>query len=471
MAKKKNVGIIVGCVAIAAAIGTSTINAHNKNDGLSVYIPNAGIARALEEYSTESDEQKAELTALISRTVMLSADDVKRQSNNIDINKEPSSDETNKTSDDTTNPMTKDTTQDTTVAPTEPVTEEPTTEEPTTEAPSFYDTIAMSQVDNYVNVRTLPSTDGDIVGKIYNNCAATILEVVGDWYKIESGNVQGYIKAEYFVTGDAAEAVAIQCGNVFATVTTEVLNVRAGQGTDTELLTQLPLGGKFDVVEYGDGWVYLEIDADVKGWVSMDYVDISVQFDQAITLEEEQAKIAEENRLAQEAAEAARIAKEAKRAEEAERQRQAAAAKQNETPKETPQANNNPPSQALDSASALRNAVVAYALQFVGNSYKYGGTSLTNGTDCSGFTLSVYANFGYSLNRVSGDQASNGSAVSVDSLLPGDLLFYSNGGRGIGHVALYIGNGQVVHASTPATGIKISSAYYRTPITARRIIN
>lgn len=113
---------------------------------------------------------------------------------------------------------------------------------------------------------------------------------------------------------------------------------------------------------------------------------------------------------------------------------------------------------------------MAYALQFVGNPYVYGGTSLTNGTDCSGFTMSVYSYFGYSLPHQSGMQSGYGTPVSTDSLLPGDLLFYSSGGRGIGHVALYIGNGQVVHASTPATGIKISSAFYRTPICARRLI-
>ncbi len=457
--KRKDVSIIVGCAVIASAIGCTTINAQNKTNELSVNIPNAGIASVLENYNTESDGQKAELSALITQTVMAAENTAPEQKDNIDT--QTSSAETTDTA---TEPQT-------TVPETEPV-----TEEPTTEAPSFYDTIAMSQVDNYVNVRSLPSTDGEILGKIYNNCAATIIETVGDWYKIESGNVQGYIKAEYFVTGDAAEAVAMACRNVFATVTTEVLNVRAGQGTDTELLTQIPYGEKFDVIQYGDGWVYLDIDGDIQGWVSMDYVDISVHFNTAVTLEEEQAKLEEEARRAREAEEAARIAEEARRAEQAaaeERDRQAAEARraqQNEAAREAQQAYENTVNES-DSASAMRNAVVAYALQYVGYPYRYGGTSLTNGTDCSGFTLSVYAHFGYGLNRVSSDQAYNGVEVSIDSLLPGDLLFYSNGGRGIGHVALYIGNGQVVHASTPATGIKISDYMYRTPITARRIIN
>lgn len=440
---KKNIAVLTGCLAMSVIAGAGTIYAQSKTEKLSVYIPNAGIALALDNYDIEDDEKKAELSALIKHTVAA----------------------TQETTEETTEPMPETTT--------EPVTEEETTtEETTTEAPvetSVYDSIAMSQVDNYVNVRSLPSTDGEIVGKIYNNCAATILGTEGDWYKIESGNVTGYIKSEYFVIGEEAKAVAIQCGYVKATVTTETLNVRDGQGTDNRLLTQLPEGGEFDVIQYGDGWVYLNVDEDIQGWVSMDYVDIDVVFDTAITLEEEQAKLEEERRLAEEAAEAERIANEAREAEQRRKQEaaQQAAASQEETEQTTTTVNE---TYDTSTSAALRNAVVAYALQFVGNPYVYGGSSLTNGTDCSGFTMSVYAKFGYSLPHQSGSQSGCGTRVSLDSLLPGDLLFYSNGGSGIGHVALYIGNGQVVHASTPSTGIKISSANYRTPICAVRII-
>lgn len=439
--RKKNLVVATGCLIVSAVIGAGTINAQNRTDKLSVNIPSAGIALALDNYNIENDAKKAELSALITHTVAA-----------------PNPDET-----------------ETTAAPeqvTEPVTEiETTTEETTTPEPvqtSIYDSIAMSQVDNYVNVRSLPSTDGEIVGKIYNNCAATIIGTEGDWYKIESGNVSGYIKSEYFVTGEAAKAVAIQCGYVNATVTTETLNVRDGQGTDNKLLTQLPEGGVFDVIQYGDGWVYLNVDEDIQGWVSMDYVDIDVKFDTAITLEEEQAKIEEERRRAAEAAEAERIANEAKKAEAQRKQQQAA---QNSKPQsQSPSQPTVGETYDTSTSAALRNAVVAYALQFVGNPYVYGGSSLTNGTDCSGFTMSVYAKFGYSLPHQSGSQSGCGTRVSLDSLLPGDLLFYSNGGSGIGHVALYIGGGQVVHASTTSTGIKISSVNYRTPICAVRII-
>lgn len=467
--KKRELSILAGCVAIAATIGVTTITAQNKNDRLVVDIPNAGIAKILDNYNAETQEAKAGLTALITNTVALASNDVKAKT--IEDKTTGGTATNSTTAAETTQAPTQASTQEQTQATTqETTTVQETTQEQTTEEPSYYDTIAMSQVDNYVNVRSVPSTDGEIVGKIYNNCAATIVATEGEWYKIESGNVSGYIKSEYFITGDAAEAKALECRNVFATVTTEVLNVRSGQGTDCELLTQLPLGGVFDVIEYGDGWVYLEVDGDVKGWVSMDYVDISVHFDTAVTLEEEQAKLEEERRLAEEAEEAARIAREAKKAEDAARAQEEEARRQQEAEDSANAVEEYIQAEESGSASAMRNAVVAYALQFVGNPYVYGGTSLTNGTDCSGFTMSVYSNFGYGLNRTSTDQSYNGAAVSMDNLQPGDLLFYSNGGSGIGHVALYIGGGQVVHASTPATGIKISDVNYRTPITARRII-
>ena len=457
---KKNVLVVTGCLVITVLAGAGTVFGSAKQDKLSVNIPNAGIALALDNYSIDKTD-KAELSALVKNTVLAVENDenIVLDNGKTDL---AGTVEEETTEEETTEKVEEETTIEETT--------EETTEEETTvpeEEPSLYDSIAISQVSNYVNVRSLPSTDGDIVGKIYNDCAATILEVEGDWYKIESGNVQGYIKSEYFITGDEAEAAAIRCGYVNATVTADTLNVRDGQGTDCTLLTQLPQGGVFDVIEYGDGWVYLSVDGDVKGWVSMDYVEIDVAFDTAMTLEEEQAKIEEERRRAEAAAEAERIAREARAAEEAKRKEQEAIKQQ-----QAQQAAQDALQQTTDNSSsaALRNAVVAYALQFVGNPYVYGGTSLTNGTDCSGFTMSVYSYFGYSLPHQSGSQSGYGVAVSTDSLLPGDLLFYTNGGRGIGHVALYIGNGQVVHASTPATGIKISNAFYRTPICARRLI-
>lgn len=429
--------IVAGCFMGAVLASGYGINAQASE--LSTDMPSAGIAVALQHYYGESETKEADVMALLT-PIVGSAQETEPVQETVAETEAP------------------------TEAPTEAVTEPETT---------IYDTIAISHVDNYVNVRSAPTTESEIVGKIYNECAATILETDGEWYKIESGNVQGYINAKYFVTGEAAKELALQIGKVFATVNTMTLNVREGQGTDTSILTQLPEGEKYDVDHYGDGWVYLNVDEDVRGWVSQEFVDISVEFDKAVTLEEEQAMLAEQERLRKEAEEKERIAREAAEKEQARKQ---AAAKQQQSSSSqqsspAPSTQDTPSYTPSESSSAMQSAVVAYALQFVGNPYVYGGSSLTNGTDCSGFTMSVYAHFGYGLPHSSGSQSGCGYAVSLDSLQPGDLLFYTNdGGLGIGHVALYIGGGQIVHASTPATGIKISNAYYRTPVAARRIV-
>ena len=448
--KKKGIVSVTGLLAITMIAGTVTINAQSqKKEKLSMNIPDAGIAVALKNYDNKDENKKAEISAIMKDKVKEAQPQAEQQTDAA----------------------------------------QPETQAQTPAQTSIYDTLAMSQVEDYVNVRALPNTDAEIVGKIYNNCAATIIGTEGDWYKIKSGNVEGYINSQYFVTGEQAKAIATQCGFVNATVKTETLNVRESQNTDSRVLTQLPEGETYDVIQYGDGWVYLSVDGDIQGWVSMEFVDIDVKYNTALTLQEEQEKIAEEQKRAEEAAEAERLAKEAqaqKEAEEAKKAKEAEAARIKEQEKKSQASNNNSnaskqvkeePVQSTanvdtSSSSALRNAVVAYALQFVGNPYVYGGTSLTNGTDCSGFTMSVYAHFGYGLPHQSGSQSGCGVAVSTSSLLPGDLLFYSDGsGNGISHVALYIGNGQIVHASTPATGIKVSGAFYRTPMCAVRIIN
>ena len=117
--------------------------------------------------------------------------------------------------------------------------------------------------------------------------------------------------------------------------------------------------------------------------------------------------------------------------------------------------------------SSEGGSVAEFALQFVGNPYEYGGTSLTNGADCSGFVMSVYENFGVSLPHSSSADRSVGTEVAggLSNAQAGDIVCYS------GHVGIYIGNGQIVHASTEETGIKVSEADYRTPITVRRIFN
>ncbi|MBO5278114.1 MAG: SH3 domain-containing protein [Lachnospiraceae bacterium] len=323
---------------------------------------------------------------------------------------------------------------------------------------SEYENVAVSRCNDYVNVRSMPSTDGEIVGKIYDGCAATILERVGDWYKIESGSVEGYIKAEYFVTGEAAEALVDELAVKIGTVNTTTLFVRAGADINSDRITMVPLGEEFEIIDEENGWAKIEVDASASGWVSMDYLDIRVEFDVAISIEEEQRKIEE-----QEAAK--------RKAEEDLRAYQAAQAAQAEAERAAKEAQVQAAQQSVVSSipanssnAALREAIVSYALQFVGNPYVYGGNSLTNGTDCSGFVNLVYKEFGYSLTRRASLQYNDGRRISVDELQPGDLIFYPEpyDPNEIGHVAMYIGNGQVVHASTASTGIKISSYNYRT---------
>lgn len=317
--------------------------------------------------------------------------------------------------------------------------------------PSEYDNIAIARVSYYVNMRSEPNEESEILGKIYNNSAATILEEDGDWYLVKSGTVTGYIKAEYFVTGDEAEALANEVGTRIAKVNTTTLKVRNDASLDATVQTLVPIEEEMEVVEELDGWVKVKIDSDVLGFVSAEYVDLRTDFVQAESIEEEQARIAKEEAERKAAEEAARAADEAakKKASKSSKSKTATAST----------------SASSGTTSGSRQAIVSYALQFVGNPYVWGGTSLTNGADCSGFTQSVFGDNGISISRTSRSQGSGGREVSVDNIQPGDLLFYSNGSS-INHVAIYIGNGQVVHASTEKTGIKISNAFYRTPCKA-----
>lgn len=330
---------------------------------------------------------------------------------------------------------------------------------------SEYDNIAIAQVTNYVNLRSEPSEEGEILGKLYNNSAATIISVEGDWYKIKSGTVDGYVKAEFVVSGAEAEELAKEVGHRTATVNTETLKVRNEAGLDATVQTLIPEGESYDVVEELDGWVKIAVDTDIEGYVSSEYVNLETEFVEAESIEEEKARLAEEERIRKEAEEAAKKADEE------------AAAKTKETKSESSSTSttNTDSSQETSSEAAApavtaptsgsRAAIVSYALQFVGNPYVAGGTSLTNGADCSGFTYSVFADCGISIPRDSRSQAAGGTPVDLSAIQPGDLLFYSDGGS-INHVALYIGNGQVVHASTAKTGIKISAYNYRTPCKA-----
>ena len=410
---------------------------------------------------------------------------------------------------------------------------------------SVYSKVAIAQVAGYVNVRNVPNTESEesIIGKIYNNCAATILETVdgedGKWYKIQSGSLTGYIKASLFVTGDEAESIAKSVGVITAKVTAPALRLRQEASLEAEVLTQLSLDSEYKVLGEEADFVKIQV-GDMIGYVFNECVELEVNFEEAISLEEEAAGLEEIAELQRNANSANKVylqamqegryadagsaveyvaelqgnvAKKALalhkvemeedanvRREEALRLAQEAYAKIGQTA--TPDAPTQPQTTApaVETAPAatqpqttapvvettpaptqpqttapvqtngdVRSRIVSEAMNWVGKcNYSYGANNLTVGgaVDCSAFTSTIYSRVaGVSIPRTSGSQAAAGRTVSFDQLQPGDLVFYSGGGR-INHVAIYIGNGKIVHAANPAVGIIISDLNYKAPTTA-----
>ncbi len=364
---------------------------------------------------------------------------------------------------------------------------------------SPYANLGVSVADNYVNIRKEPSTESEVVGKLYRGCAADILETLeGGWVKIKSGDVEGYIAMEFLAIGDDAESMVDQYATKWATVNTQTLRVREKPSTESSILTLIPMGEKYIVINEEDDWVEIllgtdeDTGSDFTGFVKkvvdgMELINISVDFKYAISVEEEnrikklqeEAEAAEAQRkleLAQEEAER----KEADRKAAERKAQQAAEAAARE-------ANNSSSGSSSDSSSSnssdddsstpapssgSASKVVKYALKFVGNPYVYGGTSLTKGADCSGFVQSVYRDFGYSIPRDSRSQAASaGKRVSEGDIAPGDLVFYTNSSGTVNHVAMYIGNGMIVHAANSRQGIITSHYKYRNIYCVRRVIN
>lgn len=274
-----------------------------------------------------------------------------------------------------------------------------------------YTNLGISNVDDNLNIRKVPSEDGKLVGKLPKNAACELISEENGWTFIRSGKVEGYVKSEFLLSGWNAKKRALEEISTVAVVDTTTLKVREQPNTECEVITMVPRGEELDVVEVMDDWVKVMID-DEENYVSAEYVKLEEKLASAITLTELLYG---------------------------------------------------------QGVSNIRVDLCQFAKQYVGNPYVWGGTSLTKGADCSGFVLSVYRNFGISLPRTSGAQANAGTKISMAEAKPGDLIFYAKGGR-INHVAIYIGNGQVVHASSPKTGIKISNYNYRTPAKVVRIL-
>lgn len=313
-----------------------------------------------------------------------------------------------------------------------------------------YADLAIAQVSNYVNVRSLPNTDSDIVGKIYNGAVAQVLSVTGedhDWFQIVSGNVEGYIKAEFFLYGDAAAEVIDQYVTRYANVIADRLNVREQPSTESKRIGYIDNGERVQLLENQGEWLRVQYTDGKGGYVSSQYVTISEEFVYGKTLEEE-AKEQEERKILEE--------------------------RENVTEQEV--AENvtivvTEPVGTYSSNAELRSSIVNYAMQFLGNRYVHGGSSLVTGTDCSGFTSLIYKEFGYSLSRTpSGQLSSNGRSIDYSQIQPGDIICYGKGGK-CTHVALYMGNGQIIHSANSRKGVVIYQADYDTIIGIKNVID
>lgn len=420
--------------------------------------------------------------------------------------------------------------------------------------------LIFAQCEEYINVRSEADENSEVVAKLYNDGSATVEETEDNgWYKIRSGNAEGYVKAEYFATGEQAKEIADQVAYNVAVVNAEALNIRTAPSEESDVIDVAEQSQELEVVDTSDDWATVALGNDVYGFIHPDYCEYKTYYPTAVTLEEEAAREEAMRRAEEAKAQAAEEASYEEAADSGEEVSEDISYSEESvstdtsyddgsastdmsyddgsasidtsyddgsastdtsydngstgtdtsydngststdasydngsastdtsydngstgtdtsydngsTGTDTSYDNGNTGTDTTTDSSAsdssLGQQIADYAVQFVGNPYVYGGTSLTNGTDCSGFTMSVMANFGIGLARTAADQSYGGTSVAISDIQPGDLLFYSDG-SGISHVALYIGGGQIVHAATESQGIIISNYNYDTPVCAAR---
>lgn len=318
------------------------------------------------------------------------------------------------------------------------------------ESESEYANLAIAQVNNYVNVRREPNTDSEVLGKIYNGAVAQILGTAGeqqDWFHVVSGSVEGYVKAEFFLYGDAAVEAVDNYLTRYATVIADRLNVRQEPGTDSKRIGFIVHGEKVKILERLEDWMLVQYTEDRTGYVASEYVTISEEFIYAKSIEEERAEQEALREMARRMAQ----------------QEQA-------TPENTAVTPLTPPTTVYTSNEELRSSIVAYAMQYLGYPYVHGGKSLATGTDCSGFTCYIYADFGYSISRTpSGQYSSDGRSIDYSEIQPGDIICY--GKSKCTHVGMYIGDGQIIHAANSRKGVVIYEAGYDNILGIKNIID
>lgn len=305
---------------------------------------------------------------------------------------------------------------------------------------SEYANLAIAKVNNYVNVRSAPNTDSEVVGKMYDGSVAQILSTAGEnneWFQVVSGSVEGYIKAEYFIYGDDAVSAIDDYVTRYVVVQADRLNVREEPDISSGRIGYIDNGERARLLEWGDEWSKVDYAAEHTGYVASEYVTVAEEFIYAKSIEEERAELAALQEL------------------------QARTQASEEAVPERMVVSTPPPQTNFATVSELRTAVVDYAMQYLGNRYVHGGQSLATGTDCSGFTCYIYKDFGYSLSRTpQGQYTSAGRSIDMSQIQPGDVICYSSNGSTCTHVGLYIGNGQIIHAANSRKGVIISDYDY-----------